>query len=427
MTFRIAYLFYDAPNYCAGPRINALRLLPELARRGHDVTALIGYHQACQAKAVLESQGVRVHAVQWPRFVEDQIAWLYRCLEAEQPDVFVPNISVSGCYAARYLREGGVPTIAGHLSDDAFNWGMAERFCKLGDDWAVSGLFCMGTELARIVRSWNPERTKIVEIPHGVPLPSETADPTGPIRLVFAGRLEERQKRIGETAKSIVNVLKRDPAATAKIIGDGSQRSTLEAHIKQSGVADRIELTGFVTPDRVHDAMLTGNVLILLSDFEGVPGAVMDGMACGLVPVCLDLPGGLRELVVGEETGLLVTDRGPSFQNAILRLGRDVELRLRLSANARKHIETGFSLRVAADRWERLFCELSMDAGSRRPVHFPSRPVLPPPYPGIVREDQRRPSRYARAYQRCAGLRRRVARWVSHRCSGYPEQAKKTP
>jgi glycosyltransferase involved in cell wall biosynthesis len=56
--------------------------------------------------------------------------------------------------------------------------------------------------------------------------------------------------------------------------------------------------------------LIEHNILILLSDYEGTPGAVMDGMACGLVPVCTDISGGVQELVIPDQTGLLVRDRG---------------------------------------------------------------------------------------------------------------------
>lgn len=423
----MSYMFYDRPNYCAGPRVNALRLLPELVRRGHDVTALIGYQRACPAKSLLEKQGVRVCATPWPSFVEEQVAWIYEVLEKQQPDIFVPNISVSGCYAARFVREAGRATVAGHLSDDRFNWAMAERFCKAGDEWAVSGMFCMGKELAQAVCGWNPCRTHVVDISHGVPMPHTTVVDDDTLRLVYAGRLEDQQKRICDVVGSMVTTLRRYPTATAKIIGDGSQRGAVEEIILRSGVADRFELTGFVWPDRVQNELLSGNLLILLSDFEGVPGSVMDGMACGLVPVCLDIRGGLRELVIHEETGLLVSDREQSFQNAISRLGRDSALRRRLSANARNHIENGFSLKVAADRWEQLCSDLLANAGPRRPIRFPSKPVLPPPSPGIAREDKRKPARYAQAYDHCLGFPRRAARWVTKRLSGPAPSIERPP
>jgi glycosyltransferase involved in cell wall biosynthesis len=413
-------MFYDRPNYCAGPTINARRLLPTLARRGYEVTALVGYLFECPSREFLEGQGVAVRAVQWPEWVEDQVLWLRKQLAAVDPDLFVPNISVSGCYAARYAREAGRPTIAGHLSDDEFNWGMAERFVRHQDEWAVSAMFCMSDALSDTVRAWQPARTIVKTIPHGVPLSGTPVDPSGPLRLVYAGRVVQPQKRIHELVDAMIDAAGRHPQLTAKIIGDGSERAAIQRRVAASRFADRFQFTGYVEPGRVQEEMLDSNVFILLSDFEGVPGAVMDAMACGLVPVCLDISGGLRELVIHEETGLLVSDRGEDFQRALGRLAGDDDLRRRLSTNARRHIVKAFTLDAAADRWEELFAEVWASAGPRLPIRFPRNLTwLPAPYPALLREDRRRPPLSQRAIRRSrramrdgAALPGRALRWA---------------
>ena len=388
---KIAYVFYDRPDYSAGPRINAMRLLPELVRRGHHVTAIIGYYSECSAQKYLEQSGVVVRAVSWPRYCVDQVNWLAMTLSEVDPDVFVPNISTSGCYAARYLREAGRPTIAGHLSDDDYNWGLARRFCRRGDEWAVSGLFCMGRELGDVVRAWNPSRSHVVDICHGVPQSDMRSNCGGPLRLVYAGRLEDRQKRISDLARAVLPVLRTYPQAQMKFIGEGSRRSSLEDFFDGQRLADRVTFAGYVEPDTVQREMVWGNVLVLLSEYEGVPGAVMDGMACGMVPVCLDIDGGVRELVVHQQTGLLVRNREADFQSAIHRLAADEFLRRDLSFNAVRHIANHFSLTAATDEWEQLFEHLVQSAGPRRKIAFPDPIVLPPPSKGIDREDIRRP------------------------------------
>ena len=397
---KIAYVFYDRPNYSAGPRINAMRLLPIFARRGYDVTAIIGYHSDCPAQKYLERSGVTVRAMSWPRFCLDQVNWLAETLSEIDPDLFVPNISTSGCYAARYLREAGRPTIAGHLSNDEYNWGLAKRFCQRADEWAVSGLFCMGSELGDTVRAWNPSRSHVVDICHGVPLSDLRSDCTGPLRLVYAGRIEDCQKRVSDLARAILPILQTYPDAQMKFIGDGSRRSSLEELFETERLADRVTFTGHVEPDVVQREIVWGNILVLLSEYEGVPGAIMDGMACGMVPVCLDIGGGVRELVVHQYTGLLVKNREAEFQSAMHWLAENESLRRDLSLNAVRHIADHFSLAAAADKWEQLFEYLMQSAGPRRDLVFPDPIVLPPPSAGIDREDIRRPLSLSRKFTR---------------------------
>ncbi|QDS96351.1 Alpha-D-kanosaminyltransferase [Roseimaritima multifibrata] len=386
----IAYTFYDWPGYCAGPRINALRLLPELKRRGYDVTAIVLFRGTLASDEFLVSNGIKVIAKEYEPLVQARTRFVLDALEDAQPDLYVPNISVAGCYAGRYFRDSGRPTIVGHLSDDDFNWGMAERFCKFQDEWAVSGMFCMGRELGDIVRGWRPDRTHVVDICHGVEVPALTADPLGPLRFVFAGRMEDNQKRVMDLAKALRAVLQHRSDAEVKFIGDGSKRQDVETLFKKAGLGGRVHFTGFVEPDSVQDEMRWGNVFVLLSDYEGVPGAVMDSMAVGLVPLCLNIEGGLRELVVDGETGILVNDRNESFMAAVQRLADDIEFRKRLSHNAIKHIKAGFSLAESADRWERLFRKLWTDRGEFKDRFVaPKTFVLPDAYEKLGPEDKR--------------------------------------
>jgi hypothetical protein len=128
---------------------------------------------------------------------------------------------------------------------------------------------------------------------------------------------------------------------------------------------------------------------------------------------CLEIPGGLRELVKHEQTGLLIRERD-ELPQALSRLSQDMELRRQLARAAHRHIERSFSLSVAADRWEQLFEDLLRDSRIG-PLRFPSRPVLPAPYPPIVREDRRAPTTRSRLRNRLRALQVKGQHWL-HRC-----------
>lgn len=408
---RIAYIFHDAPNYCAGPRINALRLLPQFRLRGHEVHALIIYRRGSSpASAALQGQGISCRTTPWVDDTLAQIRWIFSQVKEIEPDVFVPNISVAGCYAGRWIREAGIPTVAGHLSNDERNWGRAKQFAVEAGDWALSGLFCMSDELKRAVEEMGAPRTHICTIPHGVPIPERTTTQEGPLRLAFAGRLEQRQKRIYDVISAMTRVMKIRPEITAKIIGHGREAEQLRDMVRWDRLAARFTFTGAVPPEQVQEELLDSHVLVLLSDFEGLPGAVMDGMACGLVPVCLDIPWGLRELVIHEQTGLLVSDRDQSFTDAILRIADDSNLRSRLAANARVHLQQGFSLKECVNRWERLFEHLLQTAGPRRRIRIPRQIDLPPVHEGLKRHDSRHPAFFERAARFCMRKTRDLGR-----------------
>ena len=129
--------------------------------------------------------------------------------------------------------------------------------------------------------------------------------------------------------------------------------------------------------------------MLLLSDYEGQPGAVIDGMLAGLVPVVLQCPGGLDELVTDRKTGLVVTDREESLDAALRWLGSEPSERRKLAEQARAFANQNHSVSAAADKWEAFMEQLLAAAGPRRPIDVPRVIKLPPVHPALQNDDIR--------------------------------------
>jgi glycosyltransferase involved in cell wall biosynthesis len=166
----------------------------------------------------------------------------------------------------------------------------------------------------------------------------------------------------------------------------------VERILASEGVGLPIYLGGQLQSENVQLEMLRNHVFVLLSDFEGLPIALMEAMACGLVPVCLRIDSGVPELVENELTGLLVNDRSGDFVEAIRRLRNDPDLWKRLSQAARIKFETEYSVESAAVRWKEIASELQSNSCPRRPITIPKRVQLPPVNPALAYADTRKPS-----------------------------------
>jgi glycosyltransferase involved in cell wall biosynthesis len=408
------FVFHDRPNYFGGPIVNARRLLPELCRRGHQVHCLILYGGgASPSMEYLQSQGVKCFARPMVGYTEGHVRWLLQQLSTLKPDIFIANAFVSAWFAGRWAREAGIPSVAVMRSDEPFCWTMVDEFVVGRKEWAVSGLVCVAEGLRRRVLEKEPLYTKLQTIPSGVPITSKISDQTGSLRLVYVGRLVQEQKRILELIDALARVMVEHSDIRATLIGEGDQQAAVLQRIENLGLGARIEVLGTVPNETIQDKLAEYDVLVLLSDSEGTPGAVMDGMAAGLVPVCLDIPGGVRELVIPEQTGLLVQNRDGDFTEAIGRLAQDVALRRRLSVNAKAHVEESFSLKVAANRWEEFCHELLLQAGPSRPFKVPKVFFLPPLRPELAREDRRYRSLAQRIYRTARRVWLRLSRQSS--------------
>jgi len=396
---KIAFMAYDQPNYYGGPTTNARRLLPALKQRGHDVHAMIFYHRDAPTARYLQTQGIPCHTIERPTHTEDQITWILRTLQRIQPDIFVPNIFVSGWYAARWAQQAGIPSIATHRSDDPYHWAMVDTFVTGAADWAMAGLVCVSQSLQTAVADRQPTHTQLCTIPSGVPIPPQPSPQTNPMGLVYVGRLTQPQKRIRDTLAVFIRAAQRWPHLTIHIIGAGDERPHLHSRIAAANLAHRIHLRDPIPSEQLHAELVQHSALVLLSDYEGTPGAVMDAMACGLVPICLDIGGGVSELVIPGRTGLLVTDRQHSVDQAIDTLYGDPALRTRLARQGRAHIMNYYSVQTAAQRWEAFCQQLVAQSPPRQPLPLPSRYDLPPVVPGLAQQDSRKPPPIRRLWQ----------------------------
>lgn len=169
--------------------------------------------------------------------------------------------------------------------------------------------------------------------------PAEGRDArTGPVRLVFAGRITT-QKGIDTMLDALGGLRALD--WTLEIGGDGPEIPALSAQAERLGIADRVAFLGWLSREGVAELYRRGDVLIFPSRYEGMPNVVLEGIASGL-PVVGTRIAGTEQIIEPEANGLMVEpDDVPALREAIRRLVEDRALRLRLGEEARRRaVET---------------------------------------------------------------------------------------
>jgi len=319
---------------------------------------------------------------------ESNVRWLLKSVADDPPAVLIADNVVPALLAGRYLQKGGIPTIGILRSDDAFYHAVIERFVSGTPEDRLTAVVCVSEFLTEVVQSKSIDALEVVHIPSGTPIPDRTAAaPTDILKLIYVGRLVQEQKRIIETTHALHRVVSELPNTSATLFGDGPDHDDVKKLL--ASMSSPVELAGRLDSDGLHERLLQSHVIVLLSDYEGTPTAVMEAMACGVVPVCLRIRSGIPELVTHNETGLLVDDRGDGFVNTIRRLQTEAGLWQRLSANARKRVEEGFSFERSAGKWECLLRKLSARSHRTGRITIPSRLKLATPHPAFAQEDKR--------------------------------------
>lgn len=373
---RILFMAYDGKGYTGGPIINATRLLPALHHRGHEVCILLPYNQEAPNAAALETEGVICKKIPFPQYTEDLVYWVLREAQEFQPDIFIPNISFQGGFAARWVREAGIPTVIAHRGDNALNWLLARTFAGGDKKWHVNGLMCVSEYLRQQASTFIDKDVETAVIPSGVPpSPFRAAQSGEVLKVVYAGRLEQRQKRVRDMLQAFIWVLSQRADIEFTFIGDGTQKMYLEDEVRKQHLSEKIRFTGRLAGRAYQEELAKHHVIVLMSDYEGIPGSLMDGMVCGLVPVSLRISS-IDELVIHRQTGWLINDRKDDFMHALDTLC-DTSLRKQLSQNAIDHIQESFSLQATVAKWE-AFCErLVKKSATRNPIQVPGKLTLP--------------------------------------------------
>jgi hypothetical protein len=173
------------------------------------------------------------------------------------------------------------------------------------------------------------------------------------------------------------------------IYGDGRARHELEHLLRTEGKGLPIFLKGNVDSEDIQEHLLNAHTITLLSDYEGLPIAFMEAMACGVVPICTNMPSGIPELVRHGVTGLIVPNRESGFVDAVRRLRFEPQLWSSLSRAARAHVETEYSIDVCARRWIDLMHDLGKDSRDHKRIVPSEKLDIPPTHEEFVHQEIR--------------------------------------
>jgi len=177
------------------------------------------------------------------------------------------------------------------------------------------------------------------------------------LNLLFIGRLD-RQKQPVRLIGIAAALRSQGIPFVMHVIGDASlesQKKEFLEGLREQGLADQVRFYGEQPLETMVDWYLIADILLLTSDWEGVPMVLYQAMAMAVVPVVADV-GGCAELVT-PDCGCLIADRGDpgAYVMAIKEL-LDDQRRQVMAAAARHRMLEHFSL-AGLDHEYRTFYE----------------------------------------------------------------------
>jgi glycosyltransferase involved in cell wall biosynthesis len=191
---------------------------------------------------------------------------------------------------------------------------------------------------------------RVVVIPSGVVDPGAPVarDVRRPVRLLFAGRLEEA-KGVTDLLEALADPRLRPLDWQMTFAGDGGLTDG-PSMARCLGLEHRCDFRGWVDRPQLHALLATSDVFVLPSRFECFPVAMIEAMAHGLAIVITSV-GAVSEAITDQENGLLVPPGDPrSLADALVSVLTRPELRQRLQRAARARYEREYTATLFADR-----------------------------------------------------------------------------
>jgi glycosyltransferase involved in cell wall biosynthesis len=269
-----------------------------------------------------------------------------RLVRQLRPEV-VHSYSFHTNIAASWAAQGTNAVPVGSIRSD-FHWAKKDagpllgRLCARWPSHQISNSFAAAASVRNSRSFFVPGQCDVVS--NGLDLEKfrHRAPPTGrTVRIVGVGYLLPI-KRWDRLLRAARRLKQQGLDFTIGIVGDGPLRQALEQQARDLEVTDRVQFLPHA--DDVPAVLADSSFLVLTSESEGCPNAVMEAMACGRAVVAANV-GDIPKLIENDRSGFLVpSEDEAALAERMATLIRDRELCVRMGEVGRQKAERDFSL-----------------------------------------------------------------------------------
>ncbi len=224
-------------------------------------------------------------------------------------------------------------------------------------DWVVAcsdSMLELGRDLAPAISSHSSVIYNAQEPPSVPPSPLGFHPPV----LLCLGRLS-REKGVDVALAAFAHVVSRVPQARLIVAGDGPERSALESQARELGVDRVVQFRGWVGPEDVPELINTAAVAIVPSRDDAFPLVGLQ-MAVMRRPTVATRVGGIPELIVDHETGILVKKEDPqAMADAVVELLESPDRARRMGEAARRRAMEVFGFEKYVAAYDELYRRLA--------------------------------------------------------------------
>ncbi|WP_338221393.1 glycosyltransferase [Algoriphagus sp. oki45] len=378
-------------------RGGAEKLIPETAlvhdQSRFEFHCLYFFHQEQNIVDELESAGIQVHLIPSGNLgLFFQVQKVRKFIQDQKFDLIHAHLPWAGILARFVGRKLSIPIVyTEHNTWDRYNkvsfWGNRLTFKNQDVAVAVSNEVALSMQLNSI---WDPYkrggRLKVRVVQNGVNTETfirfwkrDEQVALGSIsKQREIARLREElgiskdspvigkvavfrsQKRLWLWVDLAVRIVKEHPETHFLLVGDGEWRNRIEEQIAKSGFQANFHLVG--VKKEVIPYLNLMDIYLSTSEFEGLPIAMLEAMACE-VPVVATRAGGIGEVIQHGKQGFLTeVDEWEKLEGYVIRLIREKELHAEMAFEARKQVIENFSMKRMVSQLEEIYSQVLENA-----------------------------------------------------------------
>jgi glycosyltransferase involved in cell wall biosynthesis len=220
-------------------------------------------------------------------------------------------------------------------------------------------------DMARETRKYTPK--PILITPFGVDCelfsPTKTSRAEDGEFVVGTVRSMEKSYGIDILLRAFKLLTDRHPSASCKlvIVGGGTLEDEYKRLAESLGLGARVQFTGKVAHERVPEYLRSFSVFAALSRWESFGVAVLEASACA-IPVVVTNVGGLPEVVVDGETGIVVPLDDEAAAKSLGALMMSPSLQSRMAKRGQSWVRENYSWDQTAEVMEGLYQRVFSDA-----------------------------------------------------------------
>lgn len=327
-------IFIDKISYSGASKI-VCWVSNGLLRAGIDVTLVT--HQKQDAARMLDS---RVHCIQLEVGQGNRIsrglrsiAKLRKLIKSGDYGLCIGFLPTECFYMRVATAFLGVPMIVCERSDPYLERGLIAdigRFSYRFADGAVfqtegaKNFFPLSLQKRSVVIPNPAFQNKTAMIPY-----AQRGD-----TIAYSGRLHIRQKRQDVLLRAFSQVCKTNDSVQLVLYGDGPDRQELKRLAINLHIDGRVHFAGRI--NNVEEAISSSKLLVLSSDYEGIPNVILEALQMGVPVVSTDCsPGGAALLIQNGVNGFLAKrDSVADLADKIQQVLDNTELAAQMAAHA---------------------------------------------------------------------------------------------